>query len=173
MCQRCALLVLLAVIVLPAATLTIPPITALTMAQVQAAIAAAVPQPCGTVPASDTLNGSVGSGCYAPGSAARPTSVQAGNTVTDSSGNWSITFARPFNSAVPFIRAEPAAISPGSPMQCNWSARSATGASGFCDKLQTTTLGATLTAILGFVVTPFSPAVPNTAVTWTAREPTQ
>ena len=166
---------LIALVVAAHLAWAVPPAVTIpvTMEQVQSAIAQAVPQPCPTVPASDTLNGSVGGGCYAPGASTRATSVQAGNTTTDGSGNWSVIFARPFTSAVPFIRAEPMAVSSGSPMQCNWSTRSATGAAGFCDRLQSTTLGGTLTSVLSAVITPFTPAVANTPITWTAREPTQ
>jgi hypothetical protein len=98
-----------------------------------AAIASAVPSPCGTTPSMDTLNGSTGAGnCYIPATATRPTSVQAASTTTDGTGKWTVTWSKAFQSATPFVKAEPLNASSAAPISCNVSATTSTTASGQC-----------------------------------------
>lgn len=132
-----------------------------------------VPSACGAIPAPDTLNGSAGSsGCYTPRDATRATAVQAVNVMTDSAGNWSLTWARPFTSAQPVVNPLP--VNTGTlPILCNVAARSAISASGRCWQSTATTLPATVTSLLGLVVSPFGTAASNASVMVIAREPTQ
>lgn len=129
--------------------------------------------PCPSAPPGDTLNGTAGSeGCYVPGDATRPTAVQAANVTTDANGNWTVTWKRPFNSAVPMVLPVP--INTGSlPMACNVATRSASGATGKCWQSTTNTLPGTLTGLGGLVVNPFATGAANAAVQVIGREPTQ
>ncbi len=132
-----------------------------------------LPSPCAAVPSADTLLGSAGSsGCFTPNDATRPTVVQAANVVTDSSGNWSVTWARPFNSAMPVVNPLP--VNTGSlPIMCNVVARSAIGASGKCWQSTANTLPSTLASLAGMVVNPFGTTAASAAVMIIGREPTQ
>lgn len=134
---------------------------------------AEVPRGCLSSPSPDTLNGSPGSvPCYVSSDATRPTSVQAANVITDSSGNWSVTWARPFNSSTPVINPLP--VNTGTlPILCNVVARSASGASGKCWQSTTNTLPGTLASIGGMVVNPFGTTAGSAAVMIIGREPTQ
>lgn len=145
--------------------------------------ARAVPQPsqsggpvtpaCGGVPPADTLLGQAGSmACYVRGDAARPTVVQAANVTTDASGNWSVTWAKPWSSANPVVVPLPQ-NSGSMPIVCNWSTRSATAASGKCWQALPMTLPATATALLGLVLNPFDNAAAGITITVIARETTQ
>ena len=143
--------------------------------QLNAAIIAGTPPGC-PAPPLDTLNGTAGLQplCMDRPDRAPPAAVQSGTIATDSSGNISVTFARPMLSSAPSINLVPQ-NSGGTnlPIVCNWLTRSATGFTAGCWQAQTTTLGGTLTAILGTVISPFKAGSAGTAVTWFAREPTQ
>lgn len=144
-----------------------------TVAQVQAVLAA-MPTPCAAVPAADTLAGSLGTAapCTPRQDASRPTVVQAANVVTDPSGNWSVTWAKPFASPSPTVAPLP--VNTGTlPVLCNVGSRSATTASGRCWQANTATLGGTLAAIVGAVVNSFQNGAANMLVSVIAREPTQ
>lgn len=132
-----------------------------------------MPGPCGTIPAPDTLLGSPGSStCYTPNDATRPTVVQAANVVTDSSGNWSVTWARPFASAMPIVNPLP--VNTGSlPILCNVVTRSASSASGKCWQSTANTLPSALASLAGMVINPFGTMAASAGVMIIGREPTQ
>lgn len=130
-------------------------------------------QPCGAPPPGDTLMGTPGmADCFVPGDATRPTVVQAANVRADTSGNWSVTWGRAFNSAVPMVLPLPINTAQ-LPIQCNVTARSASSATGRCWQSTTTTLPGTLTSLAGLVVSPFGTAAANAEVMVIGREPTQ
>lgn len=136
-------------------------------------IQAQVPAPCGAVPGADTLLGTVGSAtCYVPRDATRPTSVQGANVVTDASGTWSVTWARPFASSAPVVNPLP--VNTGSlPILCNVTGRTGSYATGRCWQATTMTLPGVATALLGLVLNPFGTAAASAPVMVIAREPTQ
>ncbi|MCJ2085516.1 hypothetical protein MKK88_05840 [Methylobacterium sp. E-005] len=131
------------------------------------------PIPCDAVPGADTLLGTPGSaGCYVPRDATRPTVVQAANVTTDSSGTWSVTWARPFVSSSPVVNPLP--VNSGAlPILCNVAARSGSGASGKCWQSTSTTLPGTLATLVGLIISPFAAPASNASVMVIAREPTQ
>lgn len=131
------------------------------------------PTPCDAIPSPDTLTGSTGAiPCYTPRDASRPTAVQAANVTTDSSGAWSVTWARPFTSSNPVVNPLP--VNTGAlPILCNVASRSGTGASGKCWQSTSTTLPGTLATLVGLVVSPFAAPASNASVMVLGREPTQ
>lgn len=138
-----------------------------------AALQAAMPAPCPGTQLADTLNGTVGSGtpCTVRVDAARPTVVQAAIVTTDASGNWSVTWAKAFANATPYIN--PQAINTGTqPYICNVSSSTTTGATGRCWQTVTSTLPSLATSLLGLVINPTSAAA-SIQVRVAAREPTQ
>lgn len=145
-----------------------------TTASVNATVAAATPAPC-SVPLADTLTGSAGTQpvCMTRPDANRPTAVQSSTAAADAAGNISVTFARTMASSSPSINLVPQNSAGGLPIVCNWLTRSSTGFTAGCWQSQTTTLGGTLTAVVGTVVSPFKAGASGVAVTWFAREPTQ
>ncbi len=144
-----------------------------TVASLQA-LATTMPAPCVATPLPDTLLGALGSGtpCSPRQDTARPTVVQAANVITDASGNWSVTWAKPFVSPVPAVNPLP--VNTGTlPILCNVQTRSTTGATGRCWQANTTTLPGTLTALTGLVLNAFQSGAANAAVMVIAREVTQ
>lgn len=134
---------------------------------------AATVAPCASAPPGDTLNGTAGSQpCFVPGDATRPTSVQAANVTTDANGNWTVTWGRRFNSAVPMV--VPLPVNPGTmPILCNVATRSATTATGKCWQSTANTLPLLASQLLGLVLSPFGTNAASAAVMVIAREPTQ
>lgn len=129
--------------------------------------------PCAVIPASDTLNGSMPvGGCYVDATSTRPTVVQAAKVTTDTSANWSVTWAKPFQSATPYVHAEPIA-STSLPINCSVFSATQTGANGRCFQTTTTTLGGTITSIQGTVISPVVNAAANLDVRVIGRETTQ
>ncbi len=144
-----------------------------TVASLQA-VQAAMPAPCVATPLPDTLLGALGSGtpCSPRQDTARPTVVQAENVVTDASGNWSVTWAKPFVLPVPAVNPLPVNIGT-LPILCNVQTRSTTGATGRCWQANTNTLPGTVTALAGLVLNAFQSGAANAAVMVIAREVTQ
>ena len=104
----------------------------------QAAAQAASPQPCATIPAADTLNGVVGSGCYAPGNAARASATQRAMTSTDSAGNFALTWARAWP-AQPAVTVKP--IMSAQKGDCGFYTVTTTGVTGWCTMQVAVTIG--------------------------------
>lgn len=138
-----------------------------------AALYLPTPVPCDAPPAADTLLGTPGNTpCYTPRDGTRPTPVQAANVTTGADGSWSVTWARSFATATPVINPLP--VNTGTlPILCNVAARSAAAASGKCWQSTATTIPATVTAVLGLLVSPFGTPASNAAVMVVARDPTQ
>lgn len=137
------------------------------------ALLSQVPQPCPDAPVADTLTGTVGSSapCAHRADAARPTSVQAAIVTTDTTGNWTVTWAKPFASATPYIN--PQAINTGiQPYICNVASSTTTTASGKCWQTVTMTLPSVTTSLLGLVLNPTGAAA-SIQVRIAAREATQ
>jgi hypothetical protein len=137
-----------------------------------------IPGPCGTVPASDTLMGSSGSGkCYTQADAARPTVVQAASVTTDTSGNWSVTWMRAFASSSYYVNPQPTYSSaPNGPYVCNvnQATQTTTFVQGKCWQVVSSTLPGVLTSLLGAIVTPFtSTFTTGVSVRVSARDTTQ
>lgn len=153
------------VLALQAATSSPVDLSAVKTAAVSAAVAAA-PQPCATVPAPDTLTGTVGSGCYAPGNAARPTAVQRAVVTTDATGAWSLTWAKSF-AVAPALSLKPI-MSGTTKGDCGVSSSTATGATGTCWTYQTTVV-----TLLGASVSPIATAAAGVQVMVVGGAPTQ
>ena len=94
---------------------------------------AAVPPICTSTPSKDTLNGSVGSAsaCTPLGDNTRPTAVQAGNTILAANCTFTISFARAFTSATPFVYAA-VVDSSGNQMPCKIQTRTTQVETGVC-----------------------------------------
>lgn len=149
-------------------------ITGLALARAQVDTGPAVspsdlPLPCSTTLPADTLNGAVGSGapCAPRVDSARPTVVQAANTTTDASGNFTITWAKSFVSASPIIIPVLVNSTATNPGACNVTTRSATTVTGKCWMS-----GSVTVSILGAVVNVFNP-ITSAPVMVIGREPTQ
>ena len=131
-------------------------------------------QVCGTVLGPDTLVGSVGTAtpCVPRSDATRPTTVQAAIVSTDATGAWTVTWAKPFVSAAPYIN--PQAVNPANvqPYICNITSSTATGATGKCWQTVTMTLPSVLTSLTSLVLNPTG-AAPSIQVRVAAREATQ
>lgn len=138
------------------------------------ALQSQVPQPCPAIPLPDTLNGAVGAGspCVHRTDTARPTVVQAAIVTTDTLGNWSVTWAKPFTSSTPYINPQAINVLGQQPYTCNVSASTTTTASGKCWQAVTMTLPSVATSLLGLVLNP-SGAAASIQVRVAAREPTQ
>lgn len=146
-------------------------------AQTQAAAAlAAVPPVCSTAPASDSLNGTVGTSaaCTPRLDATRPTPVQTVNTTLNADCTWSVTFARSFTSSVPIVHAGVALPSNATqPIPCFPMARSSTAASGKCFPGQTTVLSLSIVTT-GLTLNAFgSSCTAGLPIMVVGREPTQ
>jgi len=149
------------------AQVTYPP--TVTASDVTAAITAATPNPCST-PLPDTYTGSAGSAspCMPRQDATRPTQVQSGTTATDSTGNFSGTFAVPFGSAPSYVHAEINSLT--NPFICQIGSATATGYTGRCFAVASTTLPGTLLALSGLVVSPITPTTAGQVVKVIARQ---
>lgn len=136
---------------------------------VTAAMAAAVPSTCGTAPASDTLNGSTGTGtpCTPRADATRATVVQRANATTDASGSFSVTWSRSFVSSTPVVSVKPV-LSAGTKGDCGFTTVNATTASGSCWTYQSVVV-----SILGSTVNPVASAAAGIRVMLVGGEPTQ
>ena len=115
-----------------------------------------VPQPCAAAPPSDTLSGSAGSAtpCTPRPDATRPTVVQAAIVSTDATGAWSVSWAKAFSSATPYINPQAINVSGSQPYVCNVSASTATTATGKCWQTTTMTLPTLASSLLGLVINP-------------------
>jgi len=144
-------------------------------AQAQAsAAAAAIPPVCSMAPARDTLNGSVGAAtaCTPLSDNTRPTAVQAGNTTLAANCTFTITFARAFTSATPFVYAA-VVDSSGNQMPCKIQSRSTQTETGVCAPANSTALNLSIVTT-GLTLTPFgTTCTAGTPVMFVGREPTQ
>lgn len=114
-----------------------------------------LPQPCGTVPSPDTLNGTVGSGgCFTRPTDTRPTVVQAATVTTNGSGVFTVTWAKTFATTNPFINAQPINPSGSQPYICNITSSTATAVTGQCWQTLTMTLPSIALSLLGLVLNP-------------------
>lgn len=92
-----------------------------------------LPQASAMVPPTDTLTGAVGaSTAYMRADAPRPTISQRTTITTDASGNWTVTWAKAFNSSTPAVLAIPLNSAAAAPVICNITTRNATTATGKC-----------------------------------------
>lgn len=99
------------------------------------------PAATGTIPSSGSSTGSIGSaGTYIPGNAASRIAVQRTTVVTDSSGNWSVTWATPFVSSTPTVNPIPLNPTATTPYNCNVVTRNSTTATGKCWQLTSQTV---------------------------------
>lgn len=140
-----------------------------TQTDLQAAIAAATPDDCG-VPAADTYTGTAGSGprCMPKADAARPTQVQTSNSTTAADGTFSGTWPVPFATAPSYARADINTVD--RPHICSVLTTTATGYSGKCYAVASTTLPGTLLALGGLVVSPVINPTAGLAVRVIARQ---
>lgn len=124
-------------------------------------------------PTTNGTAGDAGSKTFVPANAAQILVVQAVNTTTDGSGNWSVTFGQAFQGATPIISAFPI-VAPGAtqPMTCNVTARSQTTAAGKCFSGQTVVLNLSIITA-GLTLNPNALVSSGTAVMIIGREPTQ
>lgn len=98
--------------------------------------------------------------------------VQAVTVITDASGAWSVTWARPFVSATPVVTPLP--VNNGTmPILCNVAARSTSTASGKCWQSTSTTITGTIGMLLSTVASPFANPAGGSSVMIIGREPTQ
>lgn len=115
-----------------------------------ASAAAAVPQPANATPPMEMVGGQTGSQVrYAREDHTHPRITRAAVVTTDSSGNWSVTWASPLASS-PTVLPVPVNATT-QPVICNVATRTTTGATGRCwlaRTLPATIL--TLTALLSF-----------------------
>ncbi len=139
-----------------------------TPASVSSAIAAATPSLC-PPPASDTLNGTAGvaTPCMPRQDAARPTAVQRANATTDSTGAFSLTWARTFSSTTPVVSVKPV-LAAGTKGDCGFTTVSATMAAGSCWTYQSVVV-----SVLGSTVSPIATAAAGIRVMLVGGEPTQ
>jgi hypothetical protein len=136
--------------------------------------ASAIPPVCSTPPSADTLNGTAGSGaqCTPRGDNTRPTAVQAGNTTLAADCTFTVTFARSFTSATPFVYAA-VVDTAGNQMPCKTKTRSSAGFTGVCQGSQNTVLSLSIVTS-GLTLLPFgTTCTAGTPVMFVGREPTQ
>ncbi len=133
-----------------------------------AAIAAAAPGLCPT-PAGDTLNGTAGgaAGCIPRQDAARPTAVRRANATTDSTGAFSLTWARAYVSTTPVVSVKPV-LAAGTKGDCGFTTVNATTAAGTCWTYQSVVV-----SVLGSTVSPVATAAAGIRVMLVGGEPTQ
>lgn len=98
----------------------------------QSTVMAAMPLAGDIVPPTDTLTGAIGvSPRYMRQDAPRPTISQRTTTTTDASGNFSVGWAKDFNSSVPTITPTP--LSPTVPKAyCKVNTRDKNTVTGYC-----------------------------------------
>lgn len=102
-----------------------------------------------------------------------PVLVQATNVVTDAGGNWAVSWATTFASAVPFVSAKAIVSSGNNPITCEIASRTANSASGWCRQSTPALLNLSIINS-GLTLNPFgnAPAV-GTTVMVAARDATQ
>lgn len=143
-------------------------------ADVQAAVASAMPPVC-PVLLPDTLTGSVGTQpqCTLRQDATRPTVIQATTVITASDGSFSGTWPTPFASTPVFRSAQVEITSAQQPpIDCSFIAGTvtATGFTGKCAQLTSTTLPTVATSLLGLVVSPIVNAAGGQTVRIVGRQ---
>lgn len=139
-----------------------------------AAVTASIPQPTVIVPAQPLGTGSTGTaGFYTPPDASPRLVFQGTNVVTDSSGNWTVSWATSYVSSSPLVLAKAVVSSTFNTITCEVSARSSSTASGWCRQATPTLLNLSIVTT-GLTLNPFAnlPAT-GTAVMVFSREPTQ
>ena len=139
----------------------------------QYATTSQLPAHCPTTPSPDTLTGSVSGGnCFTSATDTRPTVVQAAVVTTNGSGTWSVTWAKAFNGASPFINAQPINPAGSQPFICNVASSTSTVVSGQCWQTQTMTLPGIALSLLNLVLNPTG-AAPSISVRVAGRDTTQ
>lgn len=120
-----------------------------------------IPTPIVTIPPAPTAAGLAGSGLtYIPGNAAVMTLCRRTATVTDSSGNFTVTWAIPLVSLTPWADVGPVWNSTTTPPICWVMTASNTVLTGHC--LATTTTALNLTIVTaGLTLSPFSATQPS------------
>lgn len=114
-----------------------------------------LPPTCATVPPTDTLTGSVGAStpCTPRTDRTAILDVQAGDTLLAANCTFSMTFARAFSNATPFVYAA-VVDSGGAQMPCKVQSRSSTVVSGICNGAQSTVLNLSIVTT-GLTLLPF------------------
>jgi hypothetical protein len=117
---------------------------------------------------------------YVPGNAMQRQGVMRTTLLTDSGGNWTVTWANSFAflSSTPTVVVEAGNPSGSQPIACNWQTRSATGAAGKCWQANTSVLSVTAAVLalsgLSATVNAFTnPPAANTPISVIMAEPTQ
>lgn len=142
------------------------------ISNLNASLTAAMPTPSMSVPLGPLLLGAGASNNqFVPSAATQRQGVMRTTILTDSSGNWTVTWANGFTfiSSIPTVVTQAGNPAGANTIICNWRTRSATGASGFCQQVNTS-----LIALLGITIT-VAPTIPatNTPISVVMAEPTQ
>lgn len=121
-------------------------------------------QPCTTVPLADTFTGTLGTAanCMPRADATRPTQVQPARGILGSDGTATIAWPNTFSGVPTYAHAE--VLGGAAPYQCDVVTVTATNINVKCYQLYATTLGTTLAAVVGVVVSPFQNAAAGLTV---------
>jgi hypothetical protein len=122
------------------------------------------------VPPQDTYTGSVGTAaqCTPRSDATRPTQVQSTSAVTISDGSFSGNWPTAFATIPSYAHAE--IYASATPFICTINTTTATGYTGKCFQVISTTLPGTLLALSGLVVSPVASVAAGLTVKVIARQ---